>query len=461
MNTSFAKKQRGIASFIVVLLTGLSLTVMTLGMVSTINGAQDSINTVHAQTKTEIMAASGYQALASYFSNKTQLQLESVAKGVISITPSITYVKNTVNCPEGGAASAPNYCFDVTATTSSGGTSIATSTVRTLFKSVKTITTSASTNSVFAGGLTIAGNAKFTGDASNPINVELKGGTVGVTGGSTTINGVTFIEYTPRSFIKAADLRNYSNYIFYLDASSSPTMCMNNMNGVVVESNCTISLPSFVSYSGGSWNIIAAAVPAGVLWFSGDAVLTLAVHNLNYTNSLANSIFVTGDMRVEDSGSNNIFDAYSASFFNSIIASPGSISAVNKTLKLCSFSPINRPDQYCDSTGALKDTTSFPAALANVLFLVDGMLDLKNSANSIYNLNGNVISSTLKGGRGTASGDVKGNGEFNIVGNITITGGSLTTIQGNISFDLSRASISQNSIPTVSYTSTLKNIRYQ
>lgn len=461
MNISSAKKQKGIASFIVVLLIGMSLTVMTFGMVSTINGAQDSTNTVHAQTQSEIMAASGYQALATYFSTKTQSQLDSVTSGVISTTPSITYVKNTANCPASGIVSAPNYCFDVTATKSSVNAAISTSTVRALFNSVKTITTGNSSNSVFAGGLTIAGSARFTGDSSNPINVELLGGTVGVVGGATTIDGVTFIEYNPRSFIKAADLRAYANYIFYLNSSSDATMCKNNMNGVVVEGSCTTTMPSYVSYSGGTWNITASAVPAGVLWFNGNAALTLAVHIADYTNSLANTILVTGDMRVDDAGSGRTSDVYSASFFNSAIPSPGTISAANKTLKLCSSTAANRPDQYCDSTGALKDTSSFPAALANVLFLVDGMLDLNNSANSTFNLNGNVISNTLRGGTGSASGDVKGNGNFNIVGNITVTGGSLTTIQGSVSFDLSRASSSQNFVPTISYTNLLKNIKYQ
>lgn len=465
MNISNAKKQRGIASFIVVLLVGMSLTVMTFGMVSTINGSQDSINTVHAQTQSEIMAASGYQALATYFSTKTQSQLDSVSSGVISTTPSITYIKNTADCPASGIVSAPNYCFDVTATKSSGNAAISTSTVRALFNSVKTISTQSSSNSVFAGGLTIAGSARFTGDSSNPINVELRGGRVGEIGNALTIDGVTFIEYIPRSFIKAVDLRAYANHIFYLNSSSIATMCRNNMNGVIIEANCTTTMPSYVSYvshrDGNYWNITAANVPAGVLWFDGNAKLTLAAHNVDYTNSLANTILVTGNMQVDDSGNRETLDAYSASFFNSAIASPEPISVNNKIIKLCSSSAANRPDQYCNSTGGLKDTSSFPAALANILFLVDGMLDLNNSSQSTFNLNGNVISRTLRGGTGGSSGDVQGMGNFNIVGNITVTDGSLTTIQGNMNFDLSRASISQNFVPTISYTNVLKNIKYQ
>jgi hypothetical protein len=459
MNTSCAKKQRGIASFIVVLLAGLSLTVMTLGMVSTINGAQDSVNTVHAQTQAEMMAASGYQALASYLSNKTQAELNSITKGVISTTPSISYVKNTADCPASGVAGEPNYCFDVTATKSSGGTSIATSTVRALFKSVKTITTSTSSNSVFAGGLAITGNTKFIGDLSRPITLELKMGDVDVSGNA-AIEGFTYMNYTPRSFIKAADLRGYANYIFYIDASSVAKMCENNMNGSVVESNCTTSLPSFVLYANGAWNITAADAPPGVLWFGGNAVLTLAVDNSIYANSLASSILVTGNMIVKDSGQNKTFDAYSASFFKSIIA-PLGIDPLLISNKICSFSSAKRPNQYCDSNGALKDTTSFPAALANILFLVDGLLTLDNSANSIFNLNGNVISNRLVMGTGNPSGNTRGNGVFNIIGNIAVTGDYLTSIAGNINFDLSRASNSLNSIPSISYTSTLKNIKYQ
>jgi hypothetical protein len=470
MNITRAKKQRGIASFIIVLLVGLSLSVMTFGMASKINGAQDSITTVHSQAQAEIMAASGYQALASYFLNKTKLQLDSVTGGVISTAPSIRYVKNTTDCPISGVPAAPNYCFDVTATKSSGNVSIATSTVRALFQSIQTIKTSLSTSSVFGGGLTVAGNAVFTGDASNQITVELKGGAVNVIGGSTTINGVNFTDYIPRSFITAADLRGDANYIFYLDSSlplALPTMCRNNMGGLVVESSCTKVLPSFVSYDYDSkekkwmWNINAAVTPAGVLWFSGDAVLTLEDDTSDYTRRLSNTFLVTGNLRLDDSGANKIYSSYSASFFNTDVAFPVNISEANKKIKICSSSASNRPDQYCDSTGSLKDTAIFPAAIANILFLVDGVLDLNNSAGSTYNLYGNVISNSLKGGTGTASGDVKGNGKFNVIGNIIVSGNSLTTIQGSVNFDLSRANISQNAIPTISYTNILKNIKYQ
>lgn len=62
-------RQNGIAALLLVLLTGLSATVVAMGTMSYVRGSQKSQMTVHAQTQSEIHAWAGVQALTNYLDN--------------------------------------------------------------------------------------------------------------------------------------------------------------------------------------------------------------------------------------------------------------------------------------------------------------------------------------------------------------------------------------------------------
>ena len=59
-------KQAGISSLLFIVLVGLSLTVLTVGYMSSMRNLQSSATTAHAQTQAQMKAMMGYQALADF-----------------------------------------------------------------------------------------------------------------------------------------------------------------------------------------------------------------------------------------------------------------------------------------------------------------------------------------------------------------------------------------------------------
>ena len=59
-------KQAGVSSLLFIVLVGLSLTVLTVGYMSSMRNLQSSATTTHAQTQAQMQAMIGYRAFTEY-----------------------------------------------------------------------------------------------------------------------------------------------------------------------------------------------------------------------------------------------------------------------------------------------------------------------------------------------------------------------------------------------------------
>lgn len=164
-------RQRGIAAILLVLLTGLSATVIALGTMSYVRGSQRSQQTVHAQTQSEINAWVGMQALTGYLNNNlgnTAVDFNNLGNLTFSNTTTGTNAataRKAASCP---ASSGGNsyVCFDVTGTSANSNTTLEVAYHFTQTNGIPTI----STPIVFNGSLSVTGggmNAVGAGDLSN------------------------------------------------------------------------------------------------------------------------------------------------------------------------------------------------------------------------------------------------------------------------------------------------------
>ncbi|TWI52768.1 hypothetical protein IQ22_03144 [Pseudomonas duriflava] len=77
--------QRGVASLMVILLTGLSLTVAALGMMYMVQGTQERQLAVHAMTPAQLKAWSGVELVRQYLTNRTTQDLEALTAGELKV----------------------------------------------------------------------------------------------------------------------------------------------------------------------------------------------------------------------------------------------------------------------------------------------------------------------------------------------------------------------------------------
>src|SRR5690606_23308709 len=112
-NISFIK-QAGVSSLLFIVLVGLSLTVLTVGYMSTMRNLQSSATTTHAQTQAQMQAMIGYHALTKYLKKESLTNIAKIESGTVSGgSELIQFTK--VPC------GADQYCFDLVG--KSGGAS--------------------------------------------------------------------------------------------------------------------------------------------------------------------------------------------------------------------------------------------------------------------------------------------------------------------------------------------------
>ena len=149
------RRQSGITSLLFILLVGMTLTVATIGYVTSVKTMQSSAVTTHAQTQAQMQTMVGYQALSEFLksSNMDVAKITATTTGTVtSTTGTVIHYKKSASCPTGTG----NYCFDIIG--ESGG---AKAILRALFKVTNSVSSSTATGSVFAGGLFVGGNPIF------------------------------------------------------------------------------------------------------------------------------------------------------------------------------------------------------------------------------------------------------------------------------------------------------------
>ncbi|MBW5414423.1 FapA family protein [Pseudomonas sp. MAG002Y] len=82
---SFPARQRGIASLMVILLTGMTLTIAALGMMYMVQGTQERQLAVHATTPAQLKAWTGVELLRQFLTNRSTNDLEALAAGEIAV----------------------------------------------------------------------------------------------------------------------------------------------------------------------------------------------------------------------------------------------------------------------------------------------------------------------------------------------------------------------------------------
>ncbi|WP_411687711.1 hypothetical protein [Acinetobacter indicus] len=133
-------KQAGVSSLLFIVLVGLSLTVLTVGYMSTMRNLQSSATTTHAQTQAQIQAMIGYHALIKYLKKESLENINKIETGTVSGgTEPVEFKKF--------ACGADQYCFDLIG--KSGGASAI---LRANFNIIDELETKSQSGSVFAGG---------------------------------------------------------------------------------------------------------------------------------------------------------------------------------------------------------------------------------------------------------------------------------------------------------------------
>lgn len=162
-------RQRGIATVLITLLIGLSLTTTVLGTMYYLRATQDQVISVHAQTQAQMKAWTGVDLTMGYL---TQLQKDDKANSTTKLVTLATAMKaadgavitfdgvNNVSVKgfDVDSTSAPTlFTFDVVGTTADGTRASASSTIRAVYK-LQAVTAAAPAVLTFNRNLKLGGS---------------------------------------------------------------------------------------------------------------------------------------------------------------------------------------------------------------------------------------------------------------------------------------------------------------
>ena len=335
-------KQAGVSSLLFIILVGLSLTVLTVGYMSTMRNLQSSATTTHAQTQAQMQAMIGYHALVKYLKKESTINIDKIESGTVSGGSEIIEFTK-VSCGSG------HYCFDIVG--KSGG---ATAILRTNLIIVQGEGLSAHEGSVFAGGLKV--QSKETLQALTE-NVAISIGAnknEGLESGNIYLSdGKTVVDYQPETdgikvnkfdggldLIPAIDMKKHANYIF---KHTSTTISCEKQNTNLQNSATSITCPYYeiVNKKGeverdyaitrgklsgtDVWIVDVDKLILsknnmsqkfdGIFWFDGDVVIRLPNSQNDSSKYFRNTIITTGNLTIEkdassSSGELNVFSPY-------------------------------------------------------------------------------------------------------------------------------------------------------
>lgn len=333
-------EQAGVSSLLFIVLVGLSLTVLTVGYMSSMRNLQSSAITTHAQTQAQMQAMIGYHALTEYLnklskeSNGLQ-KIDQVCDGEIKETDKDAQIifERVGAC--NNSVVGQQFIFDITG--KSGGASAI---LRANFKIVDEVKASSHQGSIFAGGLTVQ-NENTLQALTEGVSI-----TVGTNGsreaGKVYKNNGDIVNYTDIKVNKyegglilvgVNELKSYANYVF-THSNTSITCVKQNIN--TINNGTTFTCPvrsgnganainqGLYFDSGGNsnhWVVDVQKLNAngfkfnGVLWFDGDVVLKVPDSTSNSNNYWKNTILTTGSLSIEkddpsSAGILNIFSPY-------------------------------------------------------------------------------------------------------------------------------------------------------
>lgn len=260
-------KQAGVSSLLFIVLVGLSLTVLTVGYMSTMRNLQSSATTTHAQTQAQMQAMIGYHAFSKYLNQLSKEDnglrlIDQLCNGEIKESNPETQIK----FEHVGACNNPvlkgQYKFDIIG--KSGGASAI---LRVNYKIIDEISSTLQSGSVFAGGLDVNKlNKNKDNLAGENITIEVPNQQIGNADYEKWVkdNNVTLVKYTPRNFVSPIELKRYANYIYDINKENAAQYICTVKN---LNNNATSC--SIFEFSDGKWTIDSIP-PIGVYWFDGD-----------------------------------------------------------------------------------------------------------------------------------------------------------------------------------------------
>ncbi|MDM1287095.1 hypothetical protein [Acinetobacter indicus] len=329
-------KQAGVSSLLFIVLVGLSLTVLTVGYMSTMRNLQSSATTTHAQTQAQMQAMIGYHALVKYLKKESTINIDKIETGTVSGGSEVIEFTR-VSCGSG------HYCFDIVG--KSGG---ATAILRTDLIIVQGEGLSAHEGSVFAGGLKVQKKETLQALTENVaisvganIKEKLESGNIYLS------DGKTVVDYQPETdgikvnkfdggldLIPAIDMKAHANYIF---KHTGTTISCEKQNTNLQNSATSITCPYYEEVerdyaitrgkSSGTdvWivdvnKLIQSKIEMGqkfdgIFWFDGDVVIRLPDSENDSSKYFRNTIITTGNLTIEkdassSSGELNVFSPY-------------------------------------------------------------------------------------------------------------------------------------------------------
>ncbi|WP_168414950.1 hypothetical protein [Acinetobacter indicus] len=488
-------KQAGVSSLLFIVLVGLSLTVLTVGYMSTMRNLQSSATTTHAQTQAQMQAMIGYHAFSKYLNQLSKEDnglrlIDQLCNGEIEESNPETQIK----FERVGACNNPvlkdQYKFDIIG--KSGGASAI---LRANYNITSELSKEQFKGSVFEGGLQVN---KLESLIADGVTLEVGGGTISEMGGSgktyseaeLIAAGIKVVPYQQRDFISPEEARKYANYIFYsqggvnyckrnnyYDANTSKKITSET------DAEAVSSCAQGISKSTDKWIVNSSLeLPVGVLWFDGD--VEVQIHNSevvveennsgtktnvttnNPKNILVNTIISTKHINstIIELNGNYVATYYKAYAPHHYVLNAAS--EADKTERLKKICPTNYPTQYCESAGVLKsfaEMEKMPASISNLLYLsrtlqLSGGKDQKNVHVNYY---GNLIANSTAAGTGSSSGKLVGTGTVRIEGNLMVVGGTdMTEMTGDFKLNLSKADDPGNFVPVHKKIFTVGGMRY-
>lgn len=323
----FCTKQKGFSSLLFIVLVGLSLTVLTVGYMSSMRNLQSSATTAHAQTQAQMQSMIGYQALGEFLKAQSLANIAKIQTGTISGGTTPIQFKKI-------ACGTNQYCFDIVG--KSGGASAI---LRSQYALIDIIKASSQEGSLFAGGLKVqdASSLQSIGDNVS-ISVgktilkngtELAAGDVYDNSGvKVSLTGITVNEYKGGlNLASVSSLKEYANYIFTHDSNGNIFCEKQNLNQDNGSFTCPTTAQGLTYASSGNnkgFTVDTAKLInnnfnfRGVLWFDDDVRLQVAPSDISQTSKKymwRNTVLTTGKLYIakdasSSSGELNIFSPF-------------------------------------------------------------------------------------------------------------------------------------------------------
>lgn len=391
-------KQAGVSSLLFIVLVGLSLTVLTVGYMSSMRNLQSSATTTHAQTQAQMQAMIGYHALTKYLKKESLTNIAKIESGVVSGgTEPVKFTKVTCGTDQ--------YCFDLVG--KSGGASAI---LRVNYNIVDDIKVIQQNGLIFAGGFEVN---KLVGD-ENKDNLVASDVAIEVPNSESVSealkawaqkNNITFKEYVPRNFVTPSELKDHSNYIYTIAEGKSKCVVSNFYNNS--QARC-----SNFALIDKTWTIDGAP-PTGIYWFDGNVKIKMKKAKAFVATIIATGVIET---EVEDDKA-GIYSAYSPHAYY-----------LDNNSRVNEICPDNYPLQYCEGKAKLKtDMTQMPAAISNILFLADRLSlagikrNFSDRGKGEINYHGTMIAKTSDDGGSSDGKRWNSNVVVNISGNFIMT----------------------------------------